>query len=201
MKKIAIFCSGFGSNLQAIINAVKKGKIKAKIALVVSDRIDAYALVRARKASIPIFYIDRTNFKDRLSFDKYIAQYLKTTEIDYVILAGYMRLVSPNFVRQFKNRILNIHPSLLPSFKGTQAIKDALDYGEKVTGVTVHFVDEEPDHGPIVLQEEVKIKEDDTEETLAERIHKIEHKLYPQAIKLLVRDKLEIRGRQVKVKK
>lgn len=201
MKNIAVLCSGFGSNLQAIINSVKKGKIKAKISLVASDRIDAYALVRARRAGIPILYAAPFEFKKREDYDNFIARNLKERKIDLVVLAGYMRLLSAGFVRQFKNKILNIHPSLLPSFKGTNGIKDALDYGAKLTGVTVHLVDEALDHGPIILQGAVNIKEKDTEETLAERIHKLEHRLYPQAIRLFAEGKLVVKGRKVLVKK
>jgi len=201
MKNIAVFCSGHGSNLQAIINAVKKGKIKARIALVVSDCIDAYALVRARNSSIPILYINPSDFNDREGYDKFTITNLKHKKIDFIVLAGFMRLLSPFFVKQFKHRILNIHPSLLPSFKGTAAIADALDYGSKVTGVTVHFVDEELDHGPIILQEALTIKDTDTKETTAKRIHKVEHKLYPEAIRLLVTGKLKIKGRKVQIKR
>ncbi len=201
MKNIAVFCSGFGSNLQAIINAVGKGKIKAKIALVVGDRSDAYALSRAENAAIPILHVPSANFKDRTSYDKFVVRNLKQRKIDFVVLAGFMRLISPYFVRQFKNRMLNIHPSLLPAFKGTHGIRDALNYGAKVTGVTVHFVDEDLDHGPIISQGSVEIKAGDTEDSLAERIHKLEHKLYPEAVRLLVDGKLKVAGRRVKIQK
>lgn len=134
MKNLAVFSSGFGSNLQAIINAVKKGKVKANIALVISDNVDAYSLVRAKRAGIDFLYVDPDDFNDRTCYDKFIVKRLKKEKIDYVVLAGFMRIISDYFVRQYKNRIINIHPALLPSFKGTQGIKDVLDYGVKLAG-------------------------------------------------------------------
>lgn len=200
MKNLAIFCSGFGSNLLAIINAVKKGKIKAKIALVLSDKIDAFALVRAKKNNIPILHVDPADFKTRTSYDRFVIRHLRKSKIDFVILAGFMRIVSPYFIRQFKNKILNIHPALLPSFKGIHGIRDALDYGVKVTGVTVHFVNNELDGGPVILQQTINVRANDTEDSLAKRIHKLEHKLFPEAIRLLVEGKLTIKGRKVFIK-
>jgi len=200
MKNFAVLCSGFGSNLQAIINSVKKNKIKANIALVLSDKIDSYALVRAKKAGLLFVVADPKGFSDRQSYDKYVVKKLKSQKIDYVVLAGFMRIVSPYFIKSFKNKIVNIHPSLLPAFKGTKGIDDAFNYGVKVTGVSVHFVNEQLDGGPIILQESVKIKTDDTIETLAARIHKIEHKLYPQALKILVDGKLKIKNGKVIIK-
>ncbi|MFH2137616.1 MAG: phosphoribosylglycinamide formyltransferase [Candidatus Omnitrophota bacterium] len=201
MKNIAIFCSGFGSNLQAIIKAVSKGKIKAKIAIVISDKVDAYALVRAKKAKIPIAFIDPSVYKDKKSYEQSVVRILEKRNIDFVILAGYMRILSEYFIKRFKDKILNVHPALLPSFKGIQGIKDALTYGVKITGVTVHFVDAKPDHGPIISQAVVKINPDDTQESLAKRIHALEHKLYPKAIQLLVKGKLKIKKRLVEIKK
>lgn len=196
---IAVFCSGNGTNLQAIINAVKRGYIKAKIALVVCDAPGAYALVRARKAKIKTFVLTKEGFKKRRDYDEEVIEKLDEEGIDLVVLAGFMRLLSPEFVNKYRNRILNIHPALLPSFKGTSGVKDALDYGVKVTGPTVHFVDEGLDSGPIIIQEAVKINADDTEETLAQRIHKKEHLIYPRAIKLFVEGRLKIEGRTVRV--
>ena len=201
MKNLAVFSSGFGSNLQAIINAVKKGKVNANIVLVISDNIDAYSLVRAKKAGIDFLYVDPADFKDRTSYDKFIMKRLKKEKMDYVVLAGYMRIVSDYFIRRYKNKIINIHPALLPSFKGTQAILDALDYGVKVTGVTVHFVTSALDEGPVILQSALEIKDDDTLESLSERIHRLEHKLYPRAIDLLVNGKLLVKGRKVLIKR
>ncbi len=196
---IAVFASGKGTNLQAIIDAVKRGEIKAKLALLISDRPDAYALVRAKEAGIKSLLVERKNFKSREDFDREITKNLEKEEIDLVVLAGFMRLLSVEFVKKYRNKILNIHPALLPSFKGTEGIKDALDYGVKITGPTVHFVDEELDHGPIILQAQVEIEDTDTEETLAEKIHKEEHRIYPQAIRLFVEGRLRVEGRRVKI--
>lgn len=196
---IAVLCSGSGTNLQAIIDSVKSGYIPAKIALVVSDNKDAPALERAKKAGIETLVLDKKNFKTREDFDKEIVKNLKKKDVELVVLAGFMRLISPYFINEYKNRIMNIHPALLPSFKGVHGIKDALDYGAKITGPTVHFVDEELDSGPIILQKVVEIMGDDTEDTLLERVHKAEHKIYPEAIKLFAEGKLKIEGRRVVV--
>ena len=196
---IAVLCSGSGTNLQAIIDSVKSGYIPAKIALVVSDNKDAFALERARKAGIETLVLDKKAFKTREDFDKEIIKNLKKRNVELVVLAGFMRLISPHFIKEFKNRIMNIHPALLPSFKGTCGIKDALEYGVKVTGPTVHFVDEKLDNGPIILQKAIEVKDNDTEDTLLERVHKEEHKIYPEAIKLFVEGKLKIEGRKVRI--
>jgi phosphoribosylglycinamide formyltransferase 1 len=201
MKNLAVLCSGFGSNLQAIINSVKKGKIKANIALVLSDKIDAYALVRAKKAGFNFIFADPADFSDRAGYDRYLVKTLNKFKVDYVVLAGFMRIISPYFVHSFKHKIINIHPSLLPAFKGTKGIVDALRSGVKITGVSVHFVTEQLDAGPIILQKSLEIQEADTEDTLAARIHKLEHKLYPQAIKLLIDGKLTIKNGKVLVKR
>lgn len=196
---IAVFCSGNGTNFQAIINKVKAGYIKANIALMVCDNPQAYALERARKAKVKTFLLTKDGNKNREEYDKAVIKKLEEENIDLVVLAGFMRLLSTYFVNKYRNRILNIHPALLPLFKGTHGIKDALDYGVKITGPTVHFVDEGLDAGPVIIQEAVKVKDDDTEETLAQRIHKKEHIIYPKAIKLFVEGRLEIKGRKVLV--
>ncbi|MBI5143439.1 MAG: phosphoribosylglycinamide formyltransferase [Candidatus Omnitrophica bacterium] len=197
---IAVLCSGSGTNLQAIIDSVKSGYIPAKIALVVSDNKGAYALTRAKNAGIETLILNPKDFIDqREDFDKEIVKNLKKRNVELVVLAGFMRLMSPYFIKEYKNRIMNIHPALLPAFKGTHGIKDALDYGVKVTGPTVHFVDEKLDHGPIILQKAVEVKDDDTEETLLERVHREEHVIYPEAIKLFVERRLEIEGRRVRI--
>ena len=198
--KIAVLCSGNGTNLQAIINNVKSGYIPAEIAIVISDKKDAYALVRAEEAGIETLTLDAKEHKSREDFDKEVIKNLKKKEIELVVLAGYMRLLSPYFIREYRNRIINIHPALLPSFKGTCGIKDALEYGVKVAGVTVHFVDEKLDNGPIILQKPVEIKEDDDEEALLERVHKEEHRIYPEAIKLFAEGRLTIEGRSVRIR-
>ncbi|HTZ11483.1 MAG TPA: phosphoribosylglycinamide formyltransferase [Candidatus Margulisiibacteriota bacterium] len=196
---IAVFASGRGTNFQAIINAVKSGKLKAKLALLVCDNPKAPALKRAKKSGIKVALVERDDFSSRDDFEKEIISHLWENKIDLIVMAGFMRMLSAIFVRAYKGRILNIHPALLPAFKGSQAIKDAFDYGVKVTGVTVHFVDEEMDHGPIILQKEVEVDESDTLASLEEKIHRVEHKVYPEAIKLIVKRKVGILGRKVKI--
>jgi phosphoribosylglycinamide formyltransferase-1 len=201
MKNIAVFVSGTGTNLQAIIDAIKRGEIKANISLVVSDNRDAYALVRAKKSKIDIFCFDPSRYKKREAYEKEIIKELEKRNICLIILAGFMKVLTPFFIRKYKNKILNIHPALLPSFKGTEAVREALEYGVKVTGVTIHFVDEGVDTGPIILQKAVKIEEEDNEDTLFKKIHRIEHELYPKAIKLFLENKLKIEDRRVKIYK
>jgi phosphoribosylglycinamide formyltransferase-1 len=196
---IAVFCSGNGSNFQAIADNVKCSAIKAKIALMVSDNPKAFALERAKKEGIKSLLIQRKDFKSKDEFEARIIENLEKENIELICLAGYMRIVGERLIRKYPHKIINIHPALLPSFKGTQGIKDALDYAVKVTGVTVHFVDEEMDHGPIILQKAVDITDSDNEESLALRIHQIEHQLYPQAVKLFVEGKLKIKGRKVEI--
>ncbi len=196
---IAVFASGRGSNFAAIIRAVKKGKIKANLALLVSDNPKAKAIAKAKRAGIKIALVKRENFNDKKGYEDKIIEHLKENNIELIVLAGYMRLVSAEFVAQYKDKIINIHPALLPSFKGAHAIKDAFDYGVKVTGVTVHFVDEKMDHGAIILQKAVMVEEGDSEDSLERKIHKIEHQLYPKAIQLVAEGKLKLQGRKVKI--
>jgi phosphoribosylglycinamide formyltransferase 1 len=196
---IAVLCSGKGSNLQAIINAAKQGYFDANIAIMICDNPDAYAIEIAKKEQISHIVLDRKLFKCREEFENRILAALKASNPGLICLAGYMRLLSPNFVGAYKNRIINIHPALLPAFKGANGIKDALDYGVKITGVTVHFVTDDVDTGPIILQEAVAINENDTEESLRERIHEAEHRLYPEAIRLFAAGKIKINGRKVLV--
>jgi phosphoribosylglycinamide formyltransferase-1 len=196
---IAVFASGRGTNFGAVIRAVKKGKIKANLSLLVCDNPQAGAIGRAKRAGIKVALVQREDFATKRDFEAKIIEHLETEKIDLIALAGFMRMLSAEFVHRYKGHILNIHPALLPSFKGTAGIHDAFEYGVKVTGVTVHFVDEEMDHGPIILQGQVEIEEGDTLESLEAKIHKIEHKLYPQSIKLFVEGKLKIEGRKVKI--
>ena len=186
---IAVFVSGNGTNLQAIIDSVSCGEIKAKLALVVCNNPSAYAVERAKRAGIETFILSHRGFKSREDYDKEIIKKLRERDVNLIVLAGFMRLLSPYFVSRYRNKILNIHPALLPSFKGTHSIKDAFESGVKETGVTVHFVDEKLDHGPIILQEAVKIEEEDTLESLEEKIHRVEHKLYPRAIQMVIEGK------------
>ena len=196
---IAVFCSGNGSNFQAIIDASKKGLFNSKIALMVCDNPNAYAITKAKNESIKTLLLDINDFPSQEAFEARIIEELITEHIELICLAGYMRLLLPSFINKYREKIINIHPALLPSFKGIRGIKDALDYGVKVTGVTVHFVNEDMDAGPIILQEAVTIEDNDTKETLAEKIHKIEHRLYPNAVKLFIEGKLKVIGRTVKI--
>ena len=195
----AVFVSGFGSNLQAIIDAVKKKQIKADLSLVVSDNPQSYALKRAFKAKIKTVIVNPKDFFNKETCDGAIIACLKREKIDFIVLAGYMRILSPLFIKNYKNYILNIHPALLPAFKGAHAIKDAFDFGVKVTGVTVHFVDEKVDHGAIIFQEAILVKPADTLASLEKRIHSMEHRLYPKAIDLFARKKIKVSGRKVRI--
>ncbi|MFH1593457.1 MAG: phosphoribosylglycinamide formyltransferase [Candidatus Omnitrophota bacterium] len=197
---IAVFASGSGTNLQAIIDSISRGEIKAKLSLVVSDNKDAFALTRAKNAGIGTFVLSPGSFPSREGYDKEIIKRLERDNIDLIVLAGFMRLVSGYFVNRYKNKIMNIHPALLPSFKGVNAIKDAFESGAKKTGVTVHFIDELMDHGPVILQETVDINENETLKKLEEKIHKVEHKLYPKAVKLFVEGRLRVEGDKVSIK-
>jgi len=196
---IAVLASGRGTNFGAIIRQVKKGKIKANLALLICDSPKAGAIGRAKRARVKVALVKREDFSTKEDFEARIIQHLEENKIDLIVLAGFMRLLSPGMVIKYKGRILNIHPALLPSFKGTEGIKDAFDYGAKVTGVTVHFIDEEMDHGPVILQQAIKIEEGDTLEALEAKIHKIEHRLYPQAVRLFVEGKLQLEGRRVRI--
>ena len=197
MMNFAVLASGRGSNLKAIIEAVKRKEIQAQLKLVLSDKKDAYALEHARQAQIPAVYINPKEFDDRASYDRALVERLREFKIDFVVLAGYMRLLSSYFIQQYPDKILNIHPALLPSFKGVHAIKEAFEHGVRVTGPTVHFVTDGVDEGPIILQEPVRVDPKDTLESLEEKIHQAEHRIYPQAIDLFARGCLKIEGRKV----
>lgn len=199
MINIAVLCSGSGTNLQAIIEKVRSGFIPAKIALVVSDNPSARALDRAKDAGIETLVLDPKSFKSREDFDREVVRHLKAKDAGLIVLAGFMRLLSPYFIKEYKHKIINIHPALLPAFKGVHGIQDALHYGVKVTGPTVHFVDEELDNGPIILQAPVEIHNDDSEDSLLERVHAEEHRIYPLAVKLFVEGKIKIEGRKVRI--
>jgi len=198
MKRLAVFASGNGTNLQAIIDNVRKRVLRgAAVVLVISDQKKAFALKRARRAGIPTLYADPKRFAGRSAYDACLVEALKKARVDYVVLAGFMRILSPGFIRAYKNRILNIHPALLPAFKGEEAIPRAHRYGVKVTGVTVHFVDDKMDHGPVILQEAVPVADADSVAQLEARIHLVEHRLYTQALQKLVDGRLRIKGRRV----
>ncbi len=197
--RFAVFASGNGSNLQAIIDSVKAAEIKAELVLVFSNNRKAYALKRAEEAGIKTLFVDPKHYATPQSYERAIVIHLKEAKIDFIVLAGYMKLLTPFFIREYPQKILNVHPSLLPSFKGIDGIKDAFTYGAKVTGVTIHFVDEKMDHGPMIMQEAIKVAEDETLESLAEKIHSVEHKIYPKAIALFAQGKLKVKGRKVTV--
>lgn len=196
----AVFVSGNGTNLQALIDAASRRKLAgAKITLVVCDKPGAYALKRAAKAGIETYVQPGASYATREEYDRDVIAKLKEKKIKLVVLAGFMRILSDLFIKEYRGRILNVHPALLPSFKGAHGIKDAFDHGAKITGVTVHFVDEELDGGAVILQEPVEITGKDTLRTLEGKIHKVEHRLYPEAVRLFVRGKLKIKGRRVKI--
>jgi len=199
MQRFAVLVSGHGSNLQAIIDAVKSGEIKAELALVISNSRKAHALKRAEDAGIKAVFVDPKAYATPQSFDRSLAIHLKEAAVDFLVLAGYMKILTPWLVKQYPNKIINIHPSLLPAFKGANGIKDTFTYGCKVAGATVHFVDEKMDHGPIILQEAFKLRDRETLESLAERVHEAEHKVLPKAISLFVEGRLKVKGRVVTV--
>jgi len=194
---IAVLVSGSGSNLQAIIDASERGEIPGRVGLVLSNKADAYGLVRARNHDIPTEVVDHRAFENREAFDARMVEVIRSSGAELVCLAGFMRVVTPVFLRAFPHRILNIHPALLPSFPGTHGPRQALQYGVRFSGCTVHFLDEGVDTGPVVVQAVVPVYEDDTEDTLAARILKEEHRIYPMAIRLFFEDRLEISGRRV----
>jgi len=197
---IAVLASGNGTNLQALIDAEKRGELSGgKITLVAGDKPKAFALERAKKAGIRTFVLEAEPGQSREEYDSKLLAGLKESKTELVVLAGFMRILGDRFVDEYEGRILNIHPALLPSFAGAHGIKDALEHGVKVTGVTVHFVNKELDAGPVILQEKVSIGEDDTLESLEEKIHKVEHRLYPEAVRLFVEGKLKIEGRKVRI--
>jgi len=188
---LAIFASGCGSNFAAIVKAVKQNKIKVESVILVCDQPKALVIKRAQKAKIRVILVKREDFTSRADFEAAIIPRLKNYKINLIALAGFMRILSPAFVKQYRNRILNIHPSLLPAFKGDQAIKDAFNRKVSSTGVSVHFVDEKIDSGPIILQQEVVITKNDTLVSLEKKIHSVEHKLYPEAIRLFISGKIK----------
>ncbi|SDC42045.1 phosphoribosylglycinamide formyltransferase-1 [Succiniclasticum ruminis] len=198
-KKIGVVVSGRGSNLQSIIDHIAEGKLNVEIAVVVSDHKEAFALERAAKAGIPTAVVERKGCKDKAEFEDKIDAALREAGAEAVVLAGFMRILTGHFISRWEHKIINIHPALLPSFKGLDAQGQAVDYGVKVAGCTVHFVDEGTDTGPIILQKVVPVLDDDTEETLAARILVEEHKALPEAIQLWADGKLTIKGRKVYV--
>ncbi len=205
MLNLAILISGRGSNMEAILKSIKKKKIPINPAVVISNKSDAAGLKIAKKLGVNTEVLDGLEYKGkRLEYDKKLMlilnKYGVTSKNGLVCLAGFMRIISPQFVRKYKNRILNIHPALLPSFSGLQAQEQAIKYGAKYSGCTVHFADEEVDTGPIIIQAVVKVKDNDTEESLSKRILTKEHEIYPQAVKLFAEGKIKVSGRRTIIK-
>ncbi|HUN55550.1 MAG TPA: phosphoribosylglycinamide formyltransferase [Smithella sp.] len=198
--KLGVLISGSGTNLQSIIDHIENGSLKAAIKIVISNNPDAYGLKRAAKHSIPCVVLKHSDFKSKEDFDSALIKTLKDHGVDLVILAGFMRIISPALLTAYAHKIMNIHPALLPSFPGLHGQKQAVDYGVKFSGCTVHFVDEGVDTGPVIIQSVVPVLDDDTEETLAARILKEEHKIYPRAIQLFADGKIDIKGRKVHIK-
>lgn len=188
MFKIVVLLSGEGSNLQAIIDKIDDGEIKAEIVAVISNHADANGLNRAEKSGIPNVILEHTHFSDREAFDQSLAQIIDSYEPDLIVLAGFMRILSDGFVDKFEGKLINIHPSLLPKYKGLHTHKRALENGDTEHGATVHYVVPALDSGEVIFQGTVPVKEDDTVETLAQRVHEIEHVIYPQAIKNLIEE-------------
>lgn len=197
MYKIVVLISGSGTNLQKIINQIESGEIKAEISAVISNRADAYGLKRAEKANIPNIVLEHTQFSNREAFDQSLAQIINSYQADLVVLAGFMRILSDGFVEQFQRKLINIHPSLLPKYKGLHTHKRALENGDKEHGASVHFVIPELDAGTVIMHGIVAVKDTDTEDTLATRVHLIEHIIYPQTIKWLADGQLKYQAGEV----
>jgi len=198
--RVGVLVSGRGSNLQALINAYNEGKIKGEIALVISDNPQAYAIERCKRYGIEYAVVERREFKSKLEFERRMVELLKEKDVELVVLAGFMRVLSGEFLKAFPMRVINIHPSLIPAFQGLHAQRQALEYGVKLTGCTVHFVSEELDNGPVIVQACVPVLPQDTEESLSQRILEFEHKILPQAVKWLSEGRVEVEGRRVVVK-
>ncbi len=186
MKNMAVFASGSGSNFQAIADAVQSGELKAEISVLVCDKPGAYVLERAKAAGIPSFAFNAKDYRCKADFESEIVSLLKDRKVDFIVLAGYMRLIGSTLLKEFEGRIVNIHPSLLPDFPGKDAIGQALSAGVKWSGVTIHFVDEGMDTGPIIVQERVRIDQHETRESLQKKIQTAEHKLYPAILQMLL---------------
>jgi len=203
--RIGVLISGGGTNLQALIDNIEKGFINGEIVVVISDKKGAYGIERAKKHGIRAIEIDKREFDVKDAFMKAIINELENNDVELVVLAGFLSILSQDFIDRYRNRIMNIHPSLIPAFcgkgyYGQRVHKAVLEYGAKVSGATVHFVDEGADTGPIILQEAVKVEDDDTPESLAARVLNVEHKLLPQAVKLYCEGKLIVEGRKVRIR-
>lgn len=198
---LGVLISGGGTNLQAIIDAIEAGKLDARIEVVLSNKADAYGLGRARKHGIAAEVLNHKDFANREDYDAAVVALLRARGVDLVVLAGFMRLLSPVFIKAFSNRIMNIHPALLPSFPGLHVQQKAVEHGVRFSGCTVHFVNEECDEGPIIIQAAVPVFFDDSAETLAARILEQEHRIYPRAIQLYAEGRLRVVGRRVLIER
>jgi phosphoribosylglycinamide formyltransferase-1 len=196
---LGVLVSGSGTNLQAIIDAIAAGTLHARVAVVISNKADAYGLERARLAGVPAVHIDPAASEGPGVYNHAIREVLEGHGVELVVMAGYMRLLGVEVLRAFPGAVINLHPALLPAFPGATAIRDAFEWGVKVTGVTVHFADEEFDRGPILCQEPVVVEETDTLETLETRIHEVEHRLLPHAIGLIAMERVRVEGRRVNI--
>ncbi|TFH07126.1 MAG: phosphoribosylglycinamide formyltransferase [Candidatus Thorarchaeota archaeon] len=197
MRRIGVLVSGRGSNLQALLDAESHGELSGQIVVVISNRSQAFALERARKARVQTILVTKSEFPDRQDFDEQVSEVLRSYKVDLVVLAGYMRMFTEQFINEFQNRIINVHPSLLPAFKGVRAQWQAIECGVKVSGCSTHFVTFDMDAGPIIMQKAVPIFLEDTGETLAERILPEEHRILVKSVRLFCEDKLRIDGRHV----
>jgi phosphoribosylglycinamide formyltransferase-1 len=198
--RLGVLASGRGSNFQSIIDSIISGSLNAEIAILITDNTSAFAIERAKKHGIEYLAMKPEEYKSKDSFFERIAEEFKKREVGLVILAGFMRIVSKPLIDAFPNSIMNIHPALLPAFPGLHGQRQALEYGVKISGCTVHFVDEGMDTGPIIIQAAVSVFQDDTEETLSDRILRLEHKIYPEAIRLYSEGRIEVEDRKVKIK-
>ncbi len=196
---LGVLLSGSGTNLQAIIDACERGELPAEVGVVISSREDAHGLTRAKSHKIPHFWVDRGRFDTNDDYNLDISRKLQDHDVDLVVLAGYMRLAGSAILDAYPRAVINLHPSLLPAFPGGHAVSDVLEYGAKVTGITIHFADSTYDTGPIILQEIVPVHQEDDEESLLKRIHKMEHRHLPYAIKLWATGRLKVEGRHVKI--
>ncbi|WP_050613881.1 phosphoribosylglycinamide formyltransferase [Bacillus testis] len=194
MQKIAVFASGSGSNFQQIVRACKKGEIQAEVALLVCDQPNAYVVERASSENIPAFIFSASQYRDKALFEQEILEELKKRDVSFLVLAGYMRLIGSTLLAAYSHKIVNIHPSLLPAFPGKDAIGQAFKAGVSVTGVTVHYVDEGMDTGPVIRQEKVAIRPGDTKEMIQKRVQETEHQLYPQVLQTLFSQKTYSEG-------
>ncbi|TVY03178.1 phosphoribosylglycinamide formyltransferase [Cohnella terricola] len=198
--KVAVFASGSGSNFQALVEAIREQNVPATVSLLVCDKPEAKVVQRAEALGIPTFLFDPKSYATREAYEEEIVDRLREEGVELIVLAGYMRLITATLVEPYYGRMINVHPAMLPSFPGVRAIRQALEYGVKLTGVTVHFVDGGMDSGPIIAQKAVEIRDDDTEETLAERLHKVEHELLPKAVRWIAEGRVTLNERKVNIR-